>query len=291
MHGGGADEDLVADAWTGSARLFQKLIPTNNFGDLAAEEREQYEEIADFRKMNELRARVDAVVADPVTAELLKPWYRYMCKRPTFSDDYLQTFNRPNVTLVDTADHGGIERVTENAVVVGEREYPVDCIIFATGFQVGASDVFTGRLPVYGRNGIGLLESWQTGPRTLHGFYSNGFPNLFHLGPLHTAASVNFTHVLDEQALHVAEVIAEARRRGVTVVEPSSGTEQAWVATIKEKAADLYRFQADCTPGYYNNEGMPWPFSFQFGDGPVAFHELLRRWRVSGGMDDVLVAE
>jgi cation diffusion facilitator CzcD-associated flavoprotein CzcO len=291
VHGGVAEEDLVADAWTGSALLFQKLIPTDNYADLTAEERERYEELADFRKMNAMRARVDEIVADPATAELLKPWYRYLCKRPTFSDHYLQTFNRPNVTLVDTADHGGIERVTEHAVVVGEREYPVDCIIFATGFQVGLSDVFTGRLPVYGRGGIGLLESWSTGPRTLHGFYSNGFPNLFQLGPLHNAPSVNFTHVLDEQALHVAEVIAEARRRGVTVVEPTAEAERAWVRTIDEKAADRFKYQSECTPGYYNNEGMPLPINVQFGDGPVAFHELLRRWRASGGMDDVMSAE
>jgi cation diffusion facilitator CzcD-associated flavoprotein CzcO len=291
VHGGVADEDLVADAWTGSALLFQKLIPTDNYGELPDEEREWYEELADFRKMNALRARVDEIVEDPATAELLKPWYRYMCKRPTFSDHYLQTFNRPNVTLVDTADHGGIERVTEHAVVVGEREYPVDCIIFATGFQVGLSDVFTGRMPVYGRGGAGLLESWATGLRTLHGFYSNGFPNLFQLGPLHNAASVNFTHVLDEQALHVAEVVAEARRRGGVVVEPSADAERAWVATIDEKAVDRLKFQSECTPGYYNNEGMPLAVNFQFGDGPVAFHELLRRWRASGGMDDVMVAE
>jgi cation diffusion facilitator CzcD-associated flavoprotein CzcO len=290
VHGGIADEDLVADAWTDSALLFQKLIPTNNYTGLTAEERERYEELADFRKMNALRARVDEIVEDPATAELLKPWYRYMCKRPTFSDHYLQTFNRANVTLVDTADHGGIERVTEHAVVVGEREYPVDCIIFATGFQVGLSDVFTGRLPVFGRGGAGLLESWSTGPRTLHGFYSSGFPNLFQLGPLHNAPSVNFTHVLDEQAFHVAEVIAEARRRGGAVVEPSADAEQVWVATINEKGADRLAFQAECTPGYYNNEGMPLPIHFQFGDGPVAFHEVLRRWRASGGMDDVMGA-
>jgi cation diffusion facilitator CzcD-associated flavoprotein CzcO len=290
VHGGGADEDLVADAWTSSTRLFQKLVPTNNFAGLDPVEREQYEELADFQKMNELRGRVEEIVADPATAELLKPWYRYMCKRPTFSDHYLQTFNRPNVTLVDTADHGGISRVTEHAVVVGEREYPVDCIIFATGFQVGFSDMVTGRLPVYGRNGVELLASWATGLRTLHGFYSKGFPNLYHLGPLQKAPSVNFTHVLDEQAVHVAELITEARRRGA-VVEPSADAELAWVGRLQDKAEELYRFQVECTPGYYNNEGRPLPISMLFADGPVAFHELLRDWRASGGMDEVMTAE
>ncbi|MGM1063025.1 flavin-containing monooxygenase [Saccharothrix sp. Mg75] len=283
------EEDLVSDGWTGSARLLQNLIPSDAYADLSPEQRERVNEIVDFQKMNELRARVDAVVGDPAVAELLKPWYRYMCKRPTFSDDYLQTFNRPNVTLVDTADHGGVERVTEKAVVVGGTEYEVDCIVFATGFEVGVSGVLSGLLPVHGRGGVPLFGHWAAGPRTLHGFYSHNFPNLFHLGPLQNASSVNFVHVLDEQATHVAAVVAEARERGARYVEPSAEAEDAWVATIREKAADLHRFQAECTPGYYNNEGQPRQRSESFGDGPVAFHETIRRWRAEGGMDDVLV--
>ncbi|MFI2722383.1 flavin-containing monooxygenase [Streptomyces collinus] len=287
--GARTDEDLVADGWTSSARLQQKLIPTNHFTGLTPEEREHLEEIADFQKMNELRARVDAVVEDPETAEKLKPWYRYMCKRPTFSDQYLETFNRPNVTLVDTADHGGVERITERAVVVGGVEYEVDCIVFGTGFEVGVSGLLSGRLPAYGRDGVALLDAWRaTGPRTLHGFYSRGFPNLFMLGSVQSAASVNYVHVLDEQAGHVAEVIAEAHRRGARCVEPSAAAEDAWVATIREKSADLYAFQAECTPGYYNAEGMPRPRGESYGDGPIAFYELIRRWRAQGGMDEVL---
>ncbi|QFU92659.1 NAD(P)/FAD-dependent oxidoreductase [Amycolatopsis sp. YIM 10] len=282
-----AEEDLVADAWTGSAQLLQKLIPSDSYPDLPAEQREQLEEIVDFQKMNELRDRVDRLVEDRATAELLKPWYRYMCKRPTFSDDYLETFNRPDVTLVDTADHGGVERITERGMVVGDREYEVDCIIFATGFQVGISGVLSGKLPVHGRGGISLFEHWGRGPKTLHGFYSSKFPNLFHLGPLQNAASVNFVHILDEQATHVGEVVAEARRRGVRCVEPTEEAENAWVATIEEKSADQYKFHLECTPGYYNNEGMPHPRRFSYGDGPVAFHEVLRDWRANR-MDDVL---
>ncbi|PGH51473.1 NAD(P)/FAD-dependent oxidoreductase [Streptomyces sp. Ru87] len=282
------EEDLVGDGWTSTARLQQKLIPSAGHRELPPEERERAEEIADFRKMNEIRARVDALVEDPETAELLKPWYRYMCKRPTFSDSYLQTFNRPGVTLVDTADFHGVERVTENAVVVGGTAYEVDCIVFGTGFEVGVSGITSGRLPVYGRGGVTLGEAWRDGPRTLHGFYSHGFPNLFQLGPLQNASSVNFVHVLDEQATHVAEVVAAARERGARRVEPTAEAEAAWVATIREKAPDLYAFQAECTPGYYNNEGMPRRRSESYGDGPVAFHALLREWRANGGLDEVL---
>jgi cation diffusion facilitator CzcD-associated flavoprotein CzcO len=287
--GGRADEDLVSDGWTASARLQQKLIPTNSYGDLPPEERERLYELADFQKMNEIRARVEAVVEDPETAETLKPWYRYMCKRPAFSDTYLDTFNRPNVTLVDTADQGGVERITEGGVVVGDAEYEVDCVIFATGFEVGIPAAVSGLLPVHGRGGVTVAESWRDGgPKTLHGFYSHGFPNLFQLGPLQNASAVNYVHVLDEQAVHVAEVLAEARKRRARYVEPTAEAEAAWGATIREKAASLYKFQAECTPGYYNNEGMPREHSQSYGDGPIAFHELLRRWRADGGMSEVI---
>ncbi|NBE53245.1 flavin-containing monooxygenase [Streptomyces boluensis] len=287
--GGHTAQDLVDDGWTSSARLQQKLVPSDSYQDMPAEERERAYEAADFQKMNEIRARVDAVVDDPDTAELLKPWYRYMCKRPTFSDAYLQTFNRANVTLVDTADSHGVEEITATGVVVGGTTYEVDCIIFGTGFDVGRSGVTSGRLPVHGRGGVTLGEAWQRGPRTLHGFYTHGFPNLFQLGPMQNAASVNYVHILDEQAVHVAEVIAEARECRARYVEPSAAAEQEWVDTIRENSVDLYAFHAECTPGYYNNEGMPRPRNESYGDGPVAFHSLLREWRGGGGMKDVLV--
>ncbi|MGW0577000.1 flavin-containing monooxygenase [Streptomyces sp. NPDC002920] len=283
------DEDLVNDSWTSSARLQEKLIPTNAHADVAAEERERAYEIADFQKMNEIRARVERIVEDPATAEKLKPWYRYMCKRPTFSDTYLQTFNRPNVTLVDTADTHGVERVTETSVVVGDTEYDVDCVIFATGFETGVSGILSGKLPVYGREGVHLFEAWAQGPKTLHGFYTHGFPNLFQLGPLQNAASVNFVHVLDEQAVHVAEMVTHARTRQARYVEPTLHAQDTWLATLRENAPDLYAFQSQCTPGYYNNEGKPHERNEAYADGPVVFHELLRDWRANGGPDEVLV--
>ena len=291
VSGGLPAQDLVSDGWTSSAQLLRNLVRGAETGALSTEERERVDETVDFQKMNEIRARVAAIVRDPATAELLKPWYRYACKRPTFSDEYLQAFNRPNVTLVDTADHGGVTALSENGVVVGDREYTVDCVIFATGFQLGASDVFTGRLPVHGRGGTTLLQSWAAGPRTLHGFYSNGFPNLFSMGPMQNASSVNFTHILDEQSRHIAEVVSEARKCAARWVEPSVPAVDSWVTTVRESALRLYEFQAECTPGYYNNEGQPRERGESFGHGAVAFHALLQNWRASGGMDDVLVTE
>ncbi|GAB3473382.1 flavin-containing monooxygenase [Nocardiopsis coralliicola] len=271
--------DLVQDGWTGTARLQRQMITGARAADVAPEERDRLDEHADARKMNAIRARVDAVVEDADTAAALKPWYRYMCKRPTFSDHYLQTFNRPNVTLVDTADHGGITRMTEDSVVVGEQVYPVDCVIFATGFDVGVSGVLTGALPVRGRGGAQLLETWSRGPRTLHGFYSPGFPNLFHLGPLQNANSVNFTHILMEQAEHIAAVVAAGRKAGARVIEPTAEAAEAWLQTLRECAVDNSRFQQECTPGYYNNEGAGSRTGSSYSPGPVAFHALLQQWR------------
>ncbi|MET8576051.1 NAD(P)/FAD-dependent oxidoreductase [Streptomyces sp. NPDC005012] len=279
VSGEAAEQDLVADRWTSSAGLLEKLLPSfRRQGDRTAFEAAY--ETADAAKMNELRARVERVVTDPETAEKLKPWYRYACKRPTFSDQYLEAFNRDNVTLVDTADTHGIERMTENAVVVGGTEYELDCLIFATGFSVGVSGILSGRLPVHGRGGVQLLHAWaRQGPRTLHGFTTNGFPNLIQLGGMQSANSVNYTHILDEHAVHAAALVAAAESRGA-LIEPTREAEDAWVAVLAEGAPDHEWFHAECTPGYYNREGVGRPNGpGAYPHGAVAFHELLRRWR------------
>lgn len=282
------EEDLVADSWTGAGHLHEKVLPTDRFAHLTAEERERAYEEADFAKTAELRARIDALVDDPVTAERLKPWYPYICKRPTFSDSYLPMFNRPDVTLVDTADTRGVERITGNALVVGDASYEVDCLVLATGYDV-VTGALSGTLPIRGRGGTPLLESWaERGPRTLHGFLSHGFPNLFHQGRIQKAATANYLHAVDEQSVHIAAIVAEARRRGVRVVEPTESAQEEWAATIRAKAVDLYTFHAGCTPGYYNNDGDPPRGSEIYGAGPLAFHRLLREWRAGGGMDQVL---
>ncbi|MFJ6442582.1 flavin-containing monooxygenase [Streptomyces sp. NPDC091649] len=281
------DVDVVADGWTSSAALLEKLLPSfRRRGD-----REAFEaayEAMDATKMNEIRARVDQIVTDPGTAEKLKPWYRYACKRPTFSDLYLQAFNRDNVTLVDTAETHGIERMTEHGVVVGDTEYELDCLIFATGFAVGASGVHSGRLPVRGRDGVHLLDAWrQRGPRTLHGFLSHGFPNLIQMGGVQSASSVNYTHVLDEHAVHAAALVTGAEARGA-VLEPSREAEDAWIAVCAQDAPDHEWFHAECTPGYYNAEGRGRPNGpIAYPHGAFAFHELLKQWR-EDSMDEVL---
>ena len=288
LAGEDVEEDLVGDGWTATPALQRTMITGKVDTSLEPAERERRDELADFATMNRIRSRVDEVVEDPATAEALKPWYRYMCKRPGFSDQYLQAFNRDNVTLVDTADHGGVTRMTQNAVVVGEQEYEVDCVIFATGFETGVSGAVSGTLPVHGRGGTPLLQAWARGPRTLHGFTTHGFPNLFQLGSLQNANSVNFVHILSEQAEHIAAMIGAARDSGALYVEPTREAEQAWCDTIEEVAVDNSAFLAECTPGYYNGEGTRRGPSTSYAPGPVAFHRLLAAWR-ENSMDEVLV--
>ncbi len=190
VSGGRQAVDLVGDRWTDIFRLLARL-PADGSAQLSPHERARMLELADFKKMNQIRARVDAIVKDKRTAEALKPWYRQFCKRPTFNDEYLPAFNRPNVTLVDTRGRG-VDRITDQGLVFDDVEYPVDCIIFATGFEVGTAYTRRAGFEVYGRGGKSLTEYWANGLRTLHGFYSFGFPNCFHMGTTQNALTANF---------------------------------------------------------------------------------------------------
>lgn len=267
--GGDTDEDLVADAWTS---ITKKLFLTGST------------ELADFAKMEEIRARVDTLVGDPATADALKPWYGYFCKRPCFHDDYLQTFNRDNVTLVDTCGLG-VERVTESGVVVAGVEYPVDCLIFATGFEVGTDYSRRAGFELIGRNGTTITESWRNGIHTLHGVHVRGFPNAFVLSIAQSGFTVNFPYLLDVQATHVAWVIASALERGVTELEASAAHESAWVDTVMQRSTASVERARACTPGYYNREGQyddkTRQGSFFYG-GPTEYAQTLSAWRDQG---------
>jgi cyclohexanone monooxygenase len=227
---------------------------------------------------------VDEIVKDPATAEALKPWYRQFCKRPCFHDEYLQTFNRPNVTLVDTGGKG-VERVTPKGVVAGGVEYPVDCLIYATGFEVGTDFTRRAGCEIYGRDGLSLREKWAGGLRTLHGMHSRGFPNCFILGPQQAGFTVNFPHLLDQESRHVAYIVQQARERGLRSLEVSEAAEQEWVDTVLRLAGFGRQFLEQCTPGYYNNEGRLSEQAAQngfFGGGSVSFFQILRDWRAAG---------
>ena len=284
--GGEADEDLVSDGWTSiTKKLF--LMQQVNVGGLSPEERARSTELADFAKMEEIRARVDAIVADRATAAALKPWYGQFCKRPCFHDGYLQMFNRENVTLVDTQGRG-VERITENGVVVDGVEYPVDCLIFATGFEVGTDYSRRTGFEVVGRDGLTLTDKWSDGVRTFHGLHVHGFPNCFVLSIAQSSFTVNFPYLLDIQARHVAWVIAWALSHGITEVEASANAEAAWVETVVQRAAGTLGRANSCTPGYYNREGQADAKSRQgtfFYGGPTEYADILRAWRDQGALD------
>jgi cyclohexanone monooxygenase len=280
------DEDLIDDSWT---EIFRAIsAPKGANRPKTREERNHVVEVADAELMERMRQRVEATVHDPATAEALKPWYRVMCKRPTFNDEFLEAFNRDDVTLVDVSEARGVERITARGVVANGVEHEVDCIIYASGFEISSD--FRRRLGIEidGRDGVSLFDHWADGLKTLHGFTTRGFPNWFYIGVSQNAFSVNMTSMFDDQARHIAYVIAETMRRGARTVEPTQEGQDAWVELINGFKIGGAAFLESCTPGYYNNEGAPRGGSAFFGSfapGINAFNDLLEAWRASGDLE------
>ena len=290
LFGQNVTEDLVADGWTDIARRIGiSLMSRKSDEALDMEEVALRAEIADFEKMNEIRGRVDVSVADGDTAESLKPWYRQFCKRPTFNDEYLETFNLDNVELVDVSEQKGVERITEKGVIANGVEYEVDCIIYATGFEITTSAHRRVDFDTIGRDGQSLYDHWADGFRTLHGLSSHGFPNWFTIGINQNGLSPNMTAMFDDQAMHVAYIVDEVKRRGKSAVEVTAEAEEKWVAEIVALAGTgATEFLEQCTPGYYNREGKGTQGTRQnspYALGINAFNALLKQWREQGDME------
>ncbi|WP_296600321.1 NAD(P)/FAD-dependent oxidoreductase [Phenylobacterium sp.] len=286
VSGGFADKDLVNDGWTDIIGNILLLARRKAEAGEKVENPAELMQLADFKKMEQVRARVDSVVRDPKDAEALKPWYNQFCKRPCFHDEYLPTFNRENVHLIDT-DGRGVERITENAVVVDGKAYEVDCLIYATGFEVGTDYTRRSGYELYGRGGQTLTQKWKDGAETLHGVLSRGFPNCFIVSNVQSGFSANFPHMINEQTKHIAYLVKSAQERQARTVEPSQDAEQAWVDTIVKLAVMREAFLKECTPGYYNNEGKPEAMTVKngsYGAGPVAFTKVLEDWRAEGSL-------
>lgn len=288
VNGGYQETDLVNDGWTDILRnVLQRPDPsqdpaTIDYAALAAKM-----QLADFRKMNSVRARVDSIVKDKATAESLKPWYNQFCKRPCFHDEYLQTFNNPNVKLVDTKGQG-VEAITPAGVVANGTEYKLDCLIYATGFELATDWSHRAGMEIYGRDGITTDEKWREGASTLHGWTSRGFPNCFFVQVVQAALTPNFIHVTNEQAKHIAYVISECKNRRIDTVEPTAEAEEKWVKTILELGALRTQFLTECTPGYYNNEGEASLRSRRnapYGAGATAFLDIMTNWRREGKLE------
>ena len=283
--GGVVEEDLVKDGWT---EIIRNLISMANYRgeDTNWDEVPQLMEIADFQKMEQIRSRAAELVEDPKTAESLKPYYRQFCKRPCFHDSYLQTFNRDTVELVDTNGQG-VERITQRGVVAGGKEYEVDCIIFATGFEVGTSYVRRSGYDVTGLDGINLSDKWAEGMRTLHGVMTSGFPNLFIISNSQAGFTTNFPHAMDETSQHIGYILNECRKDNLASIDVEKEAEDKWVEEIIGVSRFASDFQESCTPGYYNNDGKPNPKSVQngpYGKGSRPYFRITAAWREEGNM-------
>ncbi len=274
--------DLVGDGWTILAKAAREKFaadPTRSPEDIFEE--------ADLEAMAKVRDRIDELVEDPATADALKPWYSLHCKRPCFHDDYLLTFNRPNVALVDTKGRG-VEEITATAIVAGGETHEIDCLIFATGFETATDYSKRSGFEVIGVDGQPLHDKWADGMISFHGMHSRGFPNCFVMSQTQSGMSVNFPHMIDEQSKHLAYLVKSARERGVETVEATAEAEQRWVQAILDLSETRRAFLEQCTPGFYNNEGQRSAAAdrnLPFGGGPVAFLNILREWREAGTFD------
>ncbi len=253
-----------------SGKLADYREPRTYDRKLSTEELMERQLNSNFRIMEQIRARVDDIVKDPKTAAALKPYYAYGCKRPTFHDEYLPTFNLPHVTLVDTAP-AGVSRINQHGVVHDGVEYKLDVLIYATGFQWMGAGSFN---MIVGRDGRTLRGKWgEEGVKTFLGLHSNGFPNLFILsGPQSGGGQFNFTRTIEGQTDYVAWLLTTTRDQGNCIVDISKESEVAYAAHCRD--ADLgTRALRDCL-SYYNGDGSAEPGSLAYYGGPQKWHEI-----------------
>jgi cation diffusion facilitator CzcD-associated flavoprotein CzcO len=284
--GGFADEDLVMDGWTDLGQRIRDRVIADPDQDFSPEGIQRAYHASDDEKMNEIRLRVNDIVEDSATAEHLKPWYRQLCKRPCFHDEYLSAYNEPGTQLVHT-DGKGVEEITETGVIVAGVHYELDCLIYASGFEVGTEYTRRAGFDMTGRDGIKLSQKWHDGMLSLHGIHVHGFPNAFIVGPSQGANLIsNIPHNLTEAGITIAAIIRQASEIGADQVEVSAEAEAAWVDKL-EHGGRTFGGDPTCTPGYYNNEGQVRERkgtlnSSGYPAGPVAYFEYIDTWRTSG---------
>jgi len=283
--GGNAEEDLVQDGWTDLSRRIRARIGLLPREDLTPQKMLAAYEDSDFEKMEEIRARVDSIVGDGETAQKLKAWYRQLCKRPCFHDAYLAAFNTPGTRLIDT-DGQGVEKITEKGFVVAGVEYEVDCIIYASGFEVGTEYKRRAGFDLTGRDGLKLSQAWGEGMKSKHGLHVHGFPNAFFVQPTQGANLIsNVPHNLTESGRTIAVIVRSALDQDARQVEVTQEAQDAWVELLLSGMGRMMG-AADCTPGYYNNEGKdPGPaarLNVGYPAGPTAYFNYLDGWRNSG---------
>lgn len=284
---GGREPDLVEDSWTDILKHIP--VPAGGVSNPASL---QDLRIAGLRKMELTRRRIRQAVQDKATAEALLPYYDYFCKRPGFSDLYLEAFNLPNVSLIDT-DGQGVERITPGGVVAKGKEYPVDCIIYATGFDFLNDFTREAGMEVYGRGGVALSEHWKEGPRTLFGMQTDQFPNLFFIRVAQAGASFNYTQTVAEQSDYISYVIQQCISSNAAAVEATREAVDEWVGDVIAKAGPRQAMLEACTPSYYNYDGNPLRKRFSLlnelhGDGPLPYFKMLREFQQRGEIKGIL---
>jgi cyclohexanone monooxygenase len=280
------DPDPIGDGWT---EVVFPVMASHGAGLFGGAEQRQQAEIVDLATMDRVRQRVSELVKDPDTAAKLMPYFRMLCKRPSFHDEYLQSYNRPNVTLVDTGG-AGPDKVTANAVVVGGQEYEVDCLILATGFDTARGLLKSWGVDLIGRDGLRLSEYWGDGMRTFHGMHTRNFPNAFFHSTTQNAGPPNYSSSALEISEHIAFVIAGAKKRGMKRIETTVDAEEDWVQMIRGAVPDTHReFFRNCTPGFYNNDGDPDDIhrlgANNYFGGSVRFYDIIRSWRAEDTFD------
>jgi len=278
------EENMVADEWTNVM-----WTDTTKYTEDPAEAAEL--ERIDFEIMEGVRKRIADIVEDPETAASLQPWYGVRCKRPCFHDEYLPAFNRPNVHLVDT-NGMGVERITENGPVVDGVEYPVDLLIYASGFDVAATYDRLGFVPK-GRNGVPMTESWGEGPHSLHGVMTRDFPNLLMISTVQGGFGTNFVHYLTETSKHCAAIVRMCLDEGISQIEPSAEAEEDWFNVLMSKVMGVGMYNASCTPGYLNREqqagDMKAARAASFMGSVEEYADHLIAWREAGDLEGVEV--
>ncbi|MCB2075324.1 MAG: NAD(P)/FAD-dependent oxidoreductase [Novosphingobium sp.] len=282
------EQDLVCDFWTEINRNVMADLEAEGSTEFSPDEFAARREVVDYQVMERFRRRVDAAIGDPELSEQLKPYYRFLCKRPLSSDTYYPAFCKGNVTLIDTSETQGLEEITEKGFMQDGVEYEVDCIIFASGFEVSSSlEKRWGFEAVDGRDGLSLYDHWRQGAKTLHGTMTHGFPNMFFVGYFQGGLNGSVTEMFGRQGEHSAWIVAETLRRGAKVVEPTQAGMDAYCRHFEEIEVDTSAFQAECTPSYFSNEGQkdaPWQLFRAYGHGWDAFMKLLADWRADGKM-------
>ncbi|OLN97942.1 Neopentalenolactone D synthase 1 [Colletotrichum chlorophyti] len=314
------DVDMIDDEWT-KLPSYSALIGSS--AELDVKSRDKVIEYVttleemDLPRQELVRSRVERLVKKPATAEALKPWYPSWCKRPCFNDEYLDVFNKDNVTLIPTGARG-IEKIGPQSVTVKGDELDVDVLIFATGFRppTSGSPAERSRMKVYGRHGLDMDEKWRRpqGLSTLHGLISRDFPNFLFPGPNQMGAAPNGTYQRDQLGQHFAYLVTEASRKlqsqapGTNervrkygkydvVMEPSAEAEEKWAQSVAVHAVKLSAL-AGCTPNYMVTPEEQEADKLQnkdelrrkarralWGKGVADYMSILRDWRSQGKLE------